>query len=139
MANTLMIDSNVVLDVFQKREPFFENSKQLLIACANRTINGVICPNSVCDIFYIYKNYCHDTNKTYEVIGKIIKILRVAPLMGIDILKAYDTKAKDFEDHVIGEAAIACKCDGIITRDKEGFEGLNIPIYTPKEAIEKLL
>ena len=139
MANTLMIDTNIILDVFQKRESFFEDAKTVLIACADRRINGVIAANSVCDIFYIYHNYCHDKEKAYDVIGKIIKILRAAPLMGIDILKAYDARAKDFEDRVVGEVAMASKCEGIITRDKKGFEGLDIPLYTPKEAIEKFL
>ena len=139
MANTLMIDTNLFLDFLLDREAFSDDAETILKASANRTIRACICPNSVCDIFYIHNKYVKNINLTYEMLGIILKCVTVAPLMGIDILKAYDSKAKDFEDHVIGEAAIASKCDGIITRDKEGFEGLNIPIYTPKEAIEKFL
>ena len=136
MANTLMIDTNVILDVFQKREPHFDNSKKVLVACANNDIKGVVSPNSICDIFYIYHGYCHDKEKTYGVIGQLLQIVGVAPLMGIDIYKAYDNRSDDFEDSVIAEVAKASNCDGIITRDKEGFKDAGIMIYTPKEAVE---
>ena len=31
------------------------------------------------------------------------------------------------------------KCDGIVTKEKKGFDGLKIAVYTLKKAIEKYL
>ena len=138
MANISMIDTNVILDVFTQREPFYEDSKRILLASANKEIDGIISANTILDIFYIYHKHSHNIQETYKIIGKLLKIFSIGPVLGIDIYKAYDQKTNDFEDCVLAEVGKACKCDFIITRDKKGFKDLGIPIYTPKEAIKLL-
>ena len=132
-----MIDTNVVLDALENRQPFAEDSKELLRNCAQRFIKGCICPHSITDIFYIYRKYTKDINKTYDAIGIILKALYVVPMLGIDVIRAQESHHKDFEDALIAIAAKASKCEGIVTRNKKDFEGLDIKVYTPKEALKQ--
>ena len=51
----ILIDSNIILDVVQEREPFTSNAKNILSQCITRRINGFVTAHSLCDIFYILR------------------------------------------------------------------------------------
>ena len=57
----LMVDANVVLDVFLRREPFFLDSLKVLAVCGDGKAQGILAPHSVTNIWYIlrkeYKEY----------------------------------------------------------------------------------
>ena len=55
MANkpSILIDINVLLDVLQKREPFFETSAGLLAAVEAGQIQGYIAAHSITTLFYL--------------------------------------------------------------------------------------
>ena len=38
----ILVDTNIILDVLQKREPFYTDSKDILTKCASGDINGYI-------------------------------------------------------------------------------------------------
>lgn len=51
----VLIDTNVVLDILAKREPFYESSYDVLSLCASKKINGCIALHSISNIFYILR------------------------------------------------------------------------------------
>ena len=55
MANnpTILIDINVLLDVLQKREPFYETSAGLLAAVESGQVRGLIAAHSIITLFYL--------------------------------------------------------------------------------------
>ncbi|GEM_PF-6695774 len=54
----ILIDTNIILDWFLKREPFYEESKRLLNKCWFSNINSYLTIHSICDIsFIIDKKY----------------------------------------------------------------------------------
>jgi hypothetical protein len=48
-------DTNIVIDILEKREHFFIYSYSVLLMSAERIIDGSICASSVTDIYYIVK------------------------------------------------------------------------------------
>ena len=57
----VLIDTNVILDMLEKREPFYESSNDVLYLCASKKIRGCIALHTVSNIFYILrKNYSHE-------------------------------------------------------------------------------
>jgi len=55
---TILIDTNVILDVLLKREHFMWKSSNVLLLSEKKIIDGYVTASSITDIFYI-------TNKTY--------------------------------------------------------------------------
>lgn len=52
----VLIDANLILDVLQKRIPFFDSSNEVLKYCASGKIKGYIALHSISNIFYILRN-----------------------------------------------------------------------------------
>jgi predicted nucleic acid-binding protein len=49
----VLLDTNVVLDFFLEREPFFQESNQIFEAIAIEQLEGFITASIATDIFYI--------------------------------------------------------------------------------------
>ena len=47
----ILVDTNVVLDVLMKREPYTEAAQHILTKCANREIVGYLAAHSIPNLF----------------------------------------------------------------------------------------
>jgi hypothetical protein len=54
--SSIFIDLNIILDVLQNREPFFDTSAQLLMLVETKKVSGYIAAHSVTILFYLIKN-----------------------------------------------------------------------------------
>ena len=54
----LLLDTNIILDFFLERKPFFDDASKLFDAIAENRIEGFITASSVTDIFYIFRSQC---------------------------------------------------------------------------------
>ncbi len=50
---TLLIDLNIILDVLQKREPFYESSASLLAALETGRVRGFVDAHRITTLFYL--------------------------------------------------------------------------------------
>jgi predicted nucleic acid-binding protein len=50
---TAYFDTNVIVDILLKREPFFKDSFKALSIVANNAVNGIIGTSAITDIYYI--------------------------------------------------------------------------------------
>lgn len=135
MELNLLIDTNVVLDVFLRREPFFEMSdRAVTLSRRYSDINSFISASTVTDIYYIsYKNL-----KNHQVVRnhfkRIFEFVGVVNVTAEDIHAAFALNWKDFEDSVQYAVARSNHFDAIVTRNMEGFDADNtVKIFTPEE------
>lgn len=49
----LMLDTNIVLDVLLKREPFFSSSYEIMRLSALKTHEGFISASAATDVYYL--------------------------------------------------------------------------------------
>jgi len=56
----LLIDNNVIIDVFQDRKPFSEHSTRILELIESGILEGYITANSITDIYYVLKRAVKD-------------------------------------------------------------------------------
>ena len=117
-----MIDTNVILDVFLKREPFYEASVKTLNIISDRYMTGMIPASCVTDIYYIAKKISRNKGKAYKAIELVMQVLEVCDLSPEIVRKAFETKADDFEDCILAECAKANGCEYVITRKR--FQGI---------------
>ena len=134
----IMLDTNVVIDVLLDREPFSENSSEVLRLCEQRTVEGFISASSMTDIFYLVKRHTGSTDRAYTAIGLLLRIVAVASVTEQDVIAAFNAKAKDFEDCLVAVCAQSAACDCIVTRNKPDFKELSVPAVTPEEFLERI-
>ena len=134
----VLIDTCVIIDLLQKREPFFQSAYLVLLSVANQRIEGVITAKSVADIYYLMHKYLHDDVKTRQALEAIIKLLAVADTAGTDCKKALLSPVSDYEDALMIETALREKADCIVTRNVKDFSKSAVPVYSPDDFLALL-
>lgn len=55
MVSRISVDTNVLLDYLLTREPYYEDAKKIVIACAEGKVNGCIAAHSISNVFFILR------------------------------------------------------------------------------------
>ena len=131
----LLIDTNVILNMVFKRAGC-EDAVLLFQTVKKNNNNAFITASAVTDLFYIIRRELHDTNKTYELMGNIFKLVRILSVTEEDIQYAFDQKWKDFEDCVQFTTAKNNRIDYIVTENDKDYEGSSVPVVSPKECVK---
>lgn len=133
----VLIDTNIILDVFCKRPEFYEDSAKIFKLCEVNKISGVISALTVPNIIYILRKEL-DAEKTKEILDNLFLIFSVADLQADDLRKAADMKFKDYEDAVQSACAARVKADFIVTRNIRDFTESRVAVIRPEEFLKRI-
>ena len=130
-----VIDTCVIIDVLQNREPFAKDSQAVFLLCANRRYEGFITAKAATDIYYLTHRYTHSDKTSRKVLSDLCLLFTILDTAAIDIQKAIPASTSDFEDAVMIETALRANVDCIVTRNTRDYSASPIPIYSPAEFI----
>ena len=133
-----LIDTCVIIDVLQSREPFASDAQKLFLLAANEQFIGCITAKSVTDIYYLTHQLTHDDKASRAVLGKLFTLFEVADTAGMDCRRAVPSEISDYEDAVMIETALRSEVDCIITRNTRDYSGSPVAVFTPGEFIKRL-
>ena len=134
----VLIDTNVILDMLEKREPFYESSNDVLSLCASKKIKGCIALHSISNIFYILRKNYSAENRRHLLLG-ILKFLQVANSSHENVRHALERNDfPDFEDCLQDECAKQIHADYIVTRNINDFSTSDIPSIIPDDLLKIL-
>jgi len=133
MAYKVLVDTNIILDIFLKREPFFDKSQQLVAEVVESGFIPHISSSSVTDLYYICKKNGMGKDVILEKLKKLLKAFEVLIIDKVSINEAISSDIKDFEDAVQIMAAKNEKINLIITRNKKDFTNEWVETQTPEE------
>ena len=131
----VLIDTCIVIDALQKREPFSKEAEAIFLMSANREYDGFITAKEITDIYYLTHKQTHSEEITRRVLFRLCSLFGVLDTTAIDIQKAISSSISDFEDAVMIETAIRTNMNCIVTRNTRDFDDAVIEIYTPKRFI----
>ena len=127
----IVVDTNVIIDILCKREPFFEDSYKALNKCiGNHTL--IVSASAITDIFYIARKYI-GSEQAKECIRNLLDLIKISDTRGADIEKALSSDVSDFEDAVVSAIAERQKAKYILTRNTKDFEKSKILSITPHD------
>lgn len=129
----VLIDTNIILDMLEKREPFYESSNNVLSLCASKKIKGCIALHTISNLYYILrKNYSAEDRR--RLILGILRFLQVTNISHENVRHALERNdLPDFEDCLQDECAAQNHADYIITRNTNDFLTSSIPAITPSD------
>lgn len=130
----VLFDLNIILDVLQEREPFYETSAQLLAYAETGKIQGFIASHSLTTLFYLIqkgKSAAH----AKVTITSLLQILKVASVDQSTIEQALSLPYKDFEDAVQMMAAVQRKADYLAMRNVKDFQPAPLSVIQPSELL----
>lgn len=133
----LLIDSNIILDVLQMREPHYESSYEIFRICYHKKATGYISNLTFANIVYIMRKQL-DSTKIIDVLESLSELFTFKDLQFADLKEAASLKWKDFEDAIQYVTAERINANYIITRNTKDFQNAKIPALTPNEFLEKI-
>ena len=139
----ILLDTNIVVDVLQKREPMFEYGEKIFLAIASKQIEGYITSKQVADIhFFSRKQFAGQENvdqKARKIIADIFLLFSIIDTLAHDCKNAMNIHNNDYEDAIMIASAIRAGMDCIVTRDAKHFKHSPIPIFTSSEFAKQFL
>ncbi len=132
----VMLDTCVIIDVLQHREPFWEDSYAAFLAIANRHADGFLSAKALTDIYYLTHHSTHDDKETRRIISTLLIPLDLVDTAGIDCRRALSSDMTNFEDAVMAESAARVGIDYIITRNQRDFEKSAVPVCYPTDFLQ---
>lgn len=132
----VLFDTNIILDVLEKRQPFFDASKSVLEYCITNKISGYIALHSISNIFYILrKRYSAADRK--KLLLNILDLLQIADASHENVRTALERDDfSDFEDCLQDECAKQIRADYIVTRNINDFSKSKIPAIIPEDLLK---
>ena len=128
-----IIDTCVILDYLQCREPFFDDALNIAIGSANREYEAYISANSMTDLYYIIHKYTHDDNKTRKYLSDLTQVFGLVDTYAEDCLNALHSSMSDYEDAVVSETAIRTNIDYVVTRNIKDYNDSKVTVITPSD------
>jgi predicted nucleic acid-binding protein len=128
----LFIDTNVLIDLIDKREPFYNDIAIISSLAENQQFKLVASSISFINTFYVISKKI-DAKLVIDALKKYRLICDVSNVDEIIIDKSLISNFNDFEDAVQYYSAIHHQCDIFITRNKKDFKNAEIPVMTPEE------
>jgi predicted nucleic acid-binding protein len=135
--NRLLVDTNVILDLLAKREPFDVESRQLFTMADTNKVELVVSSLSLVNTHYIL-NDLMKFEESRAIIRKFKVLVSTFELNDKIIeLALNDNNFKDFEDGIQYYTALESQCESIITRKLKDFKKSAIPVFSPKEYLSQ--
>lgn len=135
----VLLDTCVILDALESRQPFSKDAEELFLAAANNLFTGCITAKAYTDIYYLMHRHTHSDKASREVLNKLFSLFEVVDSAGMDCRRAIPSPVLDFEDAVMIETAARTEVDYIVTRNIKDFARSSVSILTPKDFLSKLM
>ena len=126
----ILVALNVVLDVVQKRQPFYTDSARVLDAVANQEVTGFLAAHSITTLFYVLRRM-QDRATAVSVLQQLLTTFTIAPVNDPIIRQALSWGWRDFEDAVQMATAVHTNLNYIVSRNSKNFAVHLVPVLEP--------
>ena len=139
----VLLDTNVIVDVLQKREPWRQDGETIFIAAATNQLTACVTAKQIADIHYmtkrLFKGQTHVDHLAKQIIGKLMSFIELEDSCAVDCQTAMGINNNDFEDAMLMACAARESMDYIITRNTGHFKGSSVPVVLPSVFVKNEL
>ena len=133
----LFLDTNVLIDFYAQREPFFQDAKKLWIASYFKDVELLASTQSFVDAENILKRAV-PLQVLRGMMAASLEHLRVCSPEPNDLADGLSSQWSDLEDFLVARCAQSQGADYLITRDTKGFEASKVPALSPGDFFEMM-
>jgi predicted nucleic acid-binding protein len=130
----VLFDLNILLDVLQERDEFYDFSALLLAYAETGTIQGWLAAHSVTTLFYLISKD-KSPEQARVTLTSIFQFLKIAPIDQNTIEQALNLPYKDFEDAVQVIAALQVHAHYLVTRNVRDYQPAPLEVVQPVDLL----
>jgi predicted nucleic acid-binding protein len=133
----VLVDSDVVLDLFLERPGFVSQAELLWEAHAQGRIEAQVAPITVISLFYFSRKF-KGAVVAHKAVDQLLATVQVCSLNHSVLRDASTLGFQDYEDAVQVAAAMAAGLDAIVTRNVNDYKNSPLPVYSPTDFLARL-
>lgn len=137
MNKKVFIDSDIILDLLCKREPFYAFAAELFTLGDKGKIELVTTSLVIANVFYILRK-AFGIEKAKELLRKLRIITGVIPVNEKAVDLALNSKFSDFEDGLQYFTARENDIRILITRNIKDYKEKDLIIQTPEQYLKSI-
>lgn len=133
----ILLDTNIVLDVLLKRQPFVVEASAIWHANDEGRLVGYLMASALTDIFYIARRLA-GRETARAAIQTCLDAFEFCPVDRHTLELALLRSGTDFEDNLQMVCAELSQLDAIVTRDPDDFKMSSVVVLTPAQLLARL-
>lgn len=135
MNKRIFIDSDIILDLLCKREPFYPFAAEVFTLGDLGKIELVTTSVVFANVFYILRKVL-GIEKAKELLRKLRIIIRIVPVDEKTVDLALNSKFSDFEDGLQYFTARENEINILLTRNVKDYKEKDLLIQTPEQYLK---
>lgn len=132
----VFVDTNIVIDLLAKREPFYKDAQALFTRADHGEIDLLISSITFANAYYSIVKH-HKEVDAKKFLSKFKVLVSILPLDEKAIDLALVSDFVDFEDGLQYNIAMDNRADIIITRNTKDFKNSAIPVMNAHEYLNR--
>jgi predicted nucleic acid-binding protein len=130
----VLFDLNIILDVLQERQDFYDFSARLLAYAETGVLQGWLAAHSVTTLFYLIAKD-KSPEQARVTLTSILQFFKIAPVDQNTVEGALNLPYRDFEDAVQMMAALQIHADYLVTRNVRDYQPAPMEVVQPVELL----
>ncbi len=135
---TVLVDINVLLDVFQKRQPFYAHSLAVMDEVMSGALKGVCPSHGLATLFYLVEKQAAAADAEAAV-DAVLSHFEVIGINTPDWQRARTLNMPDLEDAGVAVTAEIAGAAFIVTRNVADFADSPVTAITPEAFVQRFL
>ena len=136
MTRKIFVDTDVILDLLAKREPFYQFAARIFTNADNQEVTICVSSLSFSKLNYIISKQ-KNTSEARKFLSRFKVLVNVLPVDDKVIELALNSDFRDFEDAIQYYCAIENGIHILVTRNLKDFKQAKIPVLTAEEFIKQ--
>lgn len=129
----LFLDTNIVVDLLEGREPFCYDAAQLFTMAHDKKVELLVSPMTFSTASFLLRK--HGSKCVRILLSNLRQLVSVTISDERTVDDSIASQFKDFEDAMQYYNALNAKAEIIITRNGKDFTASNLPVMTATEYI----
>lgn len=129
----LFLDTNIVVDLLEGREPFCYDAAQLFTMAHDKKVELLVSPMTFSTASFLLRK--HGSKGVRILLSNLRQLVSVTISDERTVDDSIASQFKDFEDAMHYYNALNAKAEIIITRNGKDFTASNLPVMTATEYI----
>ena len=129
----LFLDTNIVVDLLEGREPFCHDAAQLFTMAHDKKVELLVSPMTFSTASFLLRK--HGSEGVRNLLSNLRQLVSVTISDERTVDDSIASQFKDFEDAMQYYTALNAKAEIIITRNGKDFTASKLPVMTATEYI----
>ncbi|EPF47696.1 PIN domain-containing protein [Treponema vincentii] len=135
MTKKIFVDSDIVLDVLCKRDPYYEYAAKVFSLADMKKLTVYTTSLVVANVYYILRKAI-GIEKSKEALRKLRLLVKIISVEEREVDLALNSSFSDFEDALQYYTAVKHGMETLLTRNIKDYKERDLIIQTPEQFIK---